>query len=294
MTPAELRSQLANYADGELDPAIRDAIAAKLADDPVGAGEVRRWQSLRQSAQRAVMNESVPAGLQDRIRNGLRNAEPASPPTTRPRVYRLGLSGLAAAAVVVFAVALWPQGSPATAGIDAKYFERQHFDGALGAHRDDLGVRHGVSWEEFQNERRSGDITRIAERATFYCAMPKSEDTGYCLQGASEYVRGDNTRVLHAYYRCLDRGGNLISLFVIDREIDVCGKDDGNADCYRTERREYHTAATDRISIVRWTEGGRTYVLCCGLASTTQLARMADEMEMINPVAPAATKPCGN
>lgn len=271
MNPADLRKHLAEYADGELPETLRGSIEARLAADRDARDEVERWQALRRCAGRALDSEPVPPGLEARIRATLRvHSSPG-----RRRVLHLGTSGLAVAAALLLTVFVWPQGAEATS-IGAAYLADQHRASALTRRADLFGVRRGMSWKKFDRLRKEGDFGQIAAHASFRCRVPSMLAQGYRLQGACEYVRGDRTRVVHAYFRCLEAGGNTMSLFVMDRCVRLCSEGGKPGHCCHGDRREYHVARHGKYTLIAWVQDGRTYVLCCGIAEPEDLVRMAD------------------
>lgn len=279
------RDKLAAYADGEFDVAERARIEAGLADDAAARAEVARWRALRQCAQRVLLNTAVPPGLADRVRAGL----PVAHRRRTPRIYRLGFSGLAAAAVIMLAFFMWPQGARAKP-IKASYFANQHRERAVVEHADTLGVRAGIDWEEFNARGLSGNINAIIREASF--ARPLAEVAAeldkfdYRLQGACAYDGDDDIQVTHAYYRCFQdiSRGNTVSVFVLDRPVQLCGDDGCDCRCRKQGDREYRVAivpiGTGKVTIVSWIVEGRTYVVCCGVATEDQLIHMADGLKL--------------
>ncbi len=273
MKQSELQRLLANYADGEVDAQVRADISLHLKGHPEDREAVRRWRGLRRAAHRALNSEAVPAELSKRVRGRLRGA----PQNPVARIYRLGFPGMAAAAAVLLAVWIWPQGAAATS-VEANYFARHHYESALKIHRDSLDTRHGMSYEDFVALQRGADRAAIWQNASFRCAVPDLEWCDYVLHGASEYVPANRAHVVHAYFRCKSAGGAVLSMFVIDRCVRVCQDGKNACRCSHGER-AYHKAQARGINIISWHENGKTYVLCCGIAEPDELVELADGID---------------
>lgn len=284
MNPADLPTKLAAYADGELSPGERAVLEARLADEPALRGAVQRWQALRRAARRAVMQEPVPAGLAARLAADLH----ALRRVRRPRILRLGLSGLAAAAVLMFAAVLWPTQNAGASTLAASFLCERHLNNACAAAIDTLGVRGDHPTAEYDaRDDVTPDFDCVSQRASFPCKVPCLMKFGYKLRGATEYRRDDGTLIIHAHYLC-KRAGQVMSMFVINRPLDLKAEQSQCRPGCQTAKRRYHVAQCEKITMVSWTEGQRTYVLCCGKANGQELAQLADQLT----IEPPAAMPC--
>lgn len=281
MNPADLKAKLAAYADGELSPGERAVVEARFADEPALRAEVQRWQALRQATRRAVMQEPVPAGLAGRLRADLH----ALRRVRRPRILRLGLSGLAAAAMLMFAVVLWPTQNAGASTLAASFLSERHLSNACGAAVDTLGVRGDRPTAEYDaRDDVTPNFDCVSQRASFPCKVPCLMKFGYKLRGATEYRRDDGTCIIHAHYLC-KQGGQVMSMFVINRPLNLQAEQSQCRPCCQTEKRRYRVAQCEKTTMISWTEGQRTYVLCCGKANGEELAKLADQLTIEQPAA---------
>lgn len=280
MDPAGIKARLAEYADGELDPELRAEIEAYLRQDAESRAEVERWQALRAGVRGVLSRETVPTDLAARVRARL--AEAASKPAdSAPRIrarrwYRLGLPGMAMAAVILLALVMRPTGAQATT-VRAADFANVYRRCAVAHHHDTLEVRAGVTWEEFHKSKQCGCAASLAKRAAFACSVPDlAADRSYLLEGACECSPSKEFRVVHAYFRCASGPRNVVSVFATDRRIELCadtGKPGRQCTC---GCRHYHAAKSDNVTLICWEHDARSYVMCCGLLTEPQLIELAD------------------
>jgi hypothetical protein len=275
MTPSEIHDKLAAYADGELDPQTRAEIEAALAADPQLRDACNRWRDLRTRVNHVLQAEPVPAGLADRICAGLREQAAAARPV--PRIYRLGVPALAAAAVLMLAYVFWPR----TPHIRANYFAEHHLADAVTRHADSLGVRGGVPWDLFKDVDESGSFDTLVRNVSFKCDVPDLGRFDYRLKGACEYCEHD-LRVVHAYYRCFADAapGNLVSLFVVDRPIELCCESGHASPCVEVNGHKYFASKFRKCTVVAWVDGHQTFIACCGIATKQQLIDLAESLRV--------------
>lgn len=255
MTPSEARDLIPAYADGELDAARRTALEGHLAADPGLRAEVQHWQALRRCAQRGISATTVPDGLAERVRARLRAK--ADVPRRRPRVYRLGLSGLAAAAALVAGVTLWPRGAVARP-VEARGFADIHRVCALLNHHDTLGVRGGQAQADFAPTDGGVAVARLRTRAAMTGAVPDLSRRGLQLVGACTCSPCPELRVVHAYFR--SEQGEIISVFAADGPIALCAAGRVCPCCTHGERR-YRSSCEGEVSVVCATVNNSSFVL---------------------------------
>ncbi|MEW6198724.1 MAG: zf-HC2 domain-containing protein [Planctomycetota bacterium] len=255
MTPSEARDLIPAYADGELDAARRNALEGHLAADCDLRLEVQRWQGLRRCTQRGISTTTVPDGLAERVRARLR-AE-AGRPRYHPRVYRLGLSGLAAAAALVAGVTLWPRGAVARP-VEARGFADIHRVCALLNHHDTLGVRGGQAQADFAPTDGGVAVARLRTRAAMTGAVPDLSRRGLQLAGACTCSPCPELRVVHAYFR--SEQGEIISVFAADGPIALCAAGRVCPCCTHGERR-YRSSCEGEVSVVCATVNNSSFVL---------------------------------
>ncbi len=249
MTTAEIRNKLADYAAGGLETAERAAIEAALAHDPALRAELQRWQALRAAIGRTLADGAVPAGLADRVRSRLRGRSAAG---SRRRRWVVGLSfsGMAAAAVVTLAFLVWPQTAGATS-VEATRFASAFRRCALGQCHNTLAVKPG-------GEAGSAQLLRCA---SFECPLPDlTHDGEYVLAGACQCPPDQRVKVVHAIYRSRSPGGDVVSVFAVDRPIALCARGKQCAHCPCGSARRYREAVDGDVTILSWDEGGRTFV----------------------------------
>ena len=274
MNPSELRKHLPTYADGELEPALRERIESLLESDPASRAELQRWQALRHCAHRAIAEEPLPAGLAELVRNRL--AARRRPATGR--ILRLGLPGLAAAAAIVLAVTFWPRGAQATP-VEAHGFADVYRTCAVAHRHDTFDVRDKVPADV---------MAQLREEAAFICNVPDATKCGFHVDGACECFHGDEgIRVVHVYFRCNKDDTKVISAFATDRRVDMCSEGCQCPEC-AAGRRHYHVAHDDDVTLLAWTDDDRSYVVCSDMNEKT-LVRMVDTMEIARPVASSHT-----
>lgn len=276
MNPADLRTHLAAYADGELASPALEEVEAHLAKDAGARAEVQKWQALRHSANRAVTNEPVPAELEARIRAGLRK----SAPRRSPRIYRLGYSGLAVAAAVALAFFIWPAGAAATS-VKACGFAKVYRACAIKKHHDTLNARAGLEWDVFAKLDQNGSFENVRQNADFTCALPDLCTTGtYRLEGGCQCAPADGIRVVHAYFRCTAEPFNVVSVFAVDKRIQLCGEDGSACPGCKAHGREYHTAKDGNVTLVAWDHNDHSYVMCCGRLTREQIIDLSNRLDV--------------
>ncbi len=290
MTPAEIRAQLATYADGECDAELRAVIEAHLAANPDDALIVERWRALRRCVQRSLSQTPVPADLAARVQSRLAAETALVLPAhgirrvlTSPRIYRAGAPGLAAAAVVILAFTLWPRGASATQ-VDASAFASVFRHCGLGAH-DALGLC----------AMKGNCRACVRSKCGIDCALPEFDATapdGFELAGGCACTPSKQVHVVHAFYREKDSPQRVVSFFATDRPIRLCNAGAACTECPHKQRC-YRAAANENVAVVSWNEDGRTYVLC-GQVGRDELLKLADEIRpgQLGAQAPAKCDGC--
>jgi hypothetical protein len=275
MNEAELGRKLADYADGEAEPEVRRVLEERLASDAASREVVARWQALRRSAQRAVFDEPVPAGLADRIRARLPGSAAGR---SVSRFYRIGTGGLAMAAVFVLAVLIWPRGAAGTP-VEAAGFVGVYEKCAIKAHHDEYAVRGEKTWSEFADGGQRGCMVTLRRKVPFEAPVPDlGQTSAYRLVGACSCSPSDAVHVVHTYFRCAEGPENIVSLFTVDHRVRLCHADGSACDTVGGGVRKYAAVAVGRVSVVSWNERRRAYVMCCGRLGTDELMQMADQL----------------
>jgi anti-sigma factor RsiW len=268
MNPADLPQQLAAYADGELDPATRAEIETLLAQQPEARAAVERWQALRRSARRAVDGESVPAGLETRLRANLRAPQH---PRRAPRVYRLGLSGLAVAAALVLAFFVWPAGAAGTS-VKACDFARVYRRCAVEHRHDPFAVR---------GDKPCNRMGKLCGQCSMKCKLPDVAACGrYQLDGGCNCSPCEGLRVVHAYFRANDDPNAVVSVFATDNRIKLCGANGVACPCCVQGEHEYRGGTDGDVSVVGWRDGTHTYVLV-GRMTPKELVHLAEGLPAV-------------
>jgi anti-sigma factor RsiW len=265
MNPSELRKHLAEYADGELDPAQRAELEAHLAQDPASQADVARWQALRQCAHRALAGETVPPGLDERLRARLRAARHGH---TR-RLYRFGVPGLAAAAAIVLALFLWPKGAEATS-VHASGFASVYRHCAVERRHDALQVRNATGCKT---------LAQLRAETPLAAGLPDLARHGYQLDGACWCAPPECTqcgmRVLHVYYRRADDPNDVVSAFAMGCRLKLCSCSGTPCAGCRRGAREFQDGTDGDVTLVSWTDRRVSYVLA-GRLPREQLAQLAE------------------
>jgi anti-sigma factor RsiW len=262
MTRHELELQLPDYADGQVSADVRVRIAAELPHRPEWCDQVQRWQALRRSAQRVLERTPIPVGLADRVQATL-SPVPVRVPVRSP-FFRFGLPGLAAAAAVTLGFAFWPRGAAATV-IDASNFAAVHRRCALGGRHDSFQVRGHELSEVCEEIRRA---------AGFGCHMPSHAPSGYVLDGGCACWPGSAMHVVHVYFRAVQPPERIVSLFALDRVVQVRAPGAAGRDCGGGQR-QYRRAADGDVTLIVWGDGQASYVLA-GRMPEPELVGVAD------------------
>jgi anti-sigma factor RsiW len=265
MNPTELRQHLAEYADGELAPALRTEIETLLAGDPAARAEVERWQALRRCAQRALASETLPAGLADRVRTAIH----AQSAVRLPRLYRLGLPGLAVAAAVVLAFFIWPKGAEATS-VPASSFAAIYRKCAV-EHRHDSLVR---------GPNGSPTLAGLRAAAPLVAGLPDLTAGGYRLDGACRCgpreCKDNGAKVVHVYFRRSDNENDVVSAFAVQCRLKLCARDGSPCrGCKCAGVRPYRGDQDGDVSLVSWTDHGVSYILV-GRMPQEMLTKLAE------------------
>lgn len=262
MSPADLHQHLAAYADEQLDPNLRGQIETHLADHPADRSEVDRLRALRRSVHRTLNADPVSDTLADRIRAGLH----ARPRAKMVRLYRIGLPGLAVAAAAVLAFSLWPRGAVATP-VEAAGFVNIYRLCAVSHRHDEYGVR---------GAKFPGCLTRLQERSGFNCCMPDLSTFGpYEIDGACHCAPVDDIRVVHAFFRRADAPNAVVSIFAVDRRIELMNHGTACA-ALRSAKRSFRTATDGDVTLIGWSDGNRSFVLV-GQQKQSELERLAED-----------------
>lgn len=269
MNPAELRQRLLEYADGELNPAECAEVEAYLRDHPAERVAVERWRALRQCARRVLDTEAVPEGLADRVRARVTSARGRH----SARWYRLGASGLAAAAVLVLAVFMWPRGAQATS-IQVSGFAAVHRRCALERRHDTFNVRTGEA---------SGALRQLQAVEPLARQLPNLTAAGYqldsvCRCGPPE-CRGCGARVLHACFRRSDDQDVVVSSFVVDRSVQLCAADGSHCSKCQRGGRCFRCGTDGDITVVGWSDGRTSYLLAAHMPRH-ELIRLAEKLHV--------------
>lgn len=266
MKRSEFEQKLAMHADGELDAPDAVAIEKHLAFHPEDKAIVARWEQLRASAKRAVDSEPIPAGLAERIRAALPQGDDsaASEPPFRkaPRVYRLGVSGLAAAAVIVLAIIFLPGATR----VDVAGFSGIYHKCAVSLHHDSLSIRGGTAWKDFVNQPNRLPVCTVEGKAPFACRVPNLPSRGFMLEGACTCSPCDGIRVVHVYFREVDNPDNVVSVFVMEEPIELCANGEPCGKCQMGGGR-YRSADHSGLSLAAWDADGHSYVVVCSEAN---------------------------
>jgi anti-sigma factor RsiW len=263
MNPPDLRRYLAAYADGGLDPEQRAAVEAHLAANPADQAEVERWQALRRCAGRVLSGTPIPPGLADRISARLRAERPV---ISRSRqIYGIGLSGLAIAAMVILAVVFWPGATRVEAAGFAAVYRRC----AVARRHDAFDLRHAVPDQA---------LAELKKKAALACGVPDISQCGFHVDGACRCPPCQEVGVVHLYFRCNRDKSRVVSVFIVDRRIELCQHGSACPTCSKGER-PYHSATDGDVRLICWADQDHSYVLA-GPVAEPDLVKIADDLEM--------------
>jgi anti-sigma factor RsiW len=270
----DIHRLLAEYADGELSAEQRAQVEALLREQPEYATAVERWRALRRSAGRAVHEAAVPAGLAERIRSGLAEAEqPAAAHGGGPiiRLYRFGAFGLAAAAVLMIAVFMRPDNAGAADGVtvEARGFADVYRNCAL-QHQHDIFNLNNVT----PNVR----LATLEDRAAVAYDIPDLAKAGFHVAGACKCPPKPDLPALHVHFRTNEAPPRVVSVFVIDCKMVMC--EDGRP-CDRCPHgcRKYLTARQDDLALLSLKYQDHSFVFC-GQMPAHELTTLVDDLHV--------------
>lgn len=294
MTPRDLRDQLPAYADGELDPADRQAMESRVAADPDALAQVSRWQALRRCCLRVTQSDACPDGLHDRLRTRLLAAAAA---TRVRRIKLLAGSALGLAAAVLLAVLVtqdtsWiyrsPQGGSTSRAV---LVEPAAFKGIF----DNCALKHHHDLLELSGKSIPQADAEASKELKFAVHFPDLSDRGYKLAGGCPCSPCKNLAAIHAHYVRGDGATAVLSFFILERPIRLgecrstsgCGK-------RRAVARQFEVAAVEgNVVVIKWDERNTSYALCACMPREDLIA-LADSLEVA--VAPDPSLPltdCG-
>jgi anti-sigma factor RsiW len=268
MNPAELRDLLAAYADGELESDLRLKVDQHLAAHPELRITVERWQALRACTRRVIEQTSVPPGLTERIQARLREL-PQEEARPRPHFFRLGLSGVAAAAVVLLGFTLWTRG--ATNTVDAARLAQIYDSCAVRARHDTFRLRAGSGVSDDM-------LKSLRSRAAFACAMPSASPEGFAVDGACECSPTSDVRTIHLYFRCPRDPQRVVSVFAMDKPVTLRSQGTQCAGC-QGAKRSYLGTHSGNVTLVYWQDQQYSYALAAALPQQ-ELVQIADGLQV--------------
>jgi anti-sigma factor RsiW len=278
MNASELPELLAAYADDALDAPARAAVEAHLAAHPEDRAVVERWQALRQATTRVLHATPTPAGLADRVRANLRR-EPRPRRSLHLRLARWA-PGVAAAAVLIGAVVLWPRGAAATS-IDPDDFAQIYQRCAL---------RNGHDAFQLAGSLPNDLAARIGDKAPFRCELPCAAPAGFEVAGACACSPERGVRTMHIFFRAVDNPERVISVFATERPVSLRGRSHSCAKCAGGCRAYEGTQCAGGSALVTWCDQRHRYVVV-GAASQKDLIQIADHLQ-VTPPSPT-THGCG-
>lgn len=287
MNCTEARRHLAVFADDELSSPLREQIAAHLADCSQCRNEAAAWRELRGATARRHASITAPAGLRERVAAALRQPRVVSR-ERRPSGgrWRILIAGLAAAAsfgimVTVAYQTFW----------DSTI--RAHHNGASSANQaafsPDLlaSVYERCACKDQHNELHYAgedakqEEIKLCAAQQFAVAVPDLKSSGFQLAGVCECPPGQKSPVVHAYYRSTADATQFISLFSFKQRIriETCSSSMGRCGSRDTRSYESYADETAKVALLKWDEGGNSYVLC-GELSRDALQAIADQIKI--------------
>lgn len=265
---SDMRPHLAGHADGELAAELYPTVEAHLAECQKCRMEVERWQVLRRCAQRVVASEALPPGLEQRLRQRLRTQSR----TTRHRLIKFMVPGLAAAAVIVVAVSLYLPGVVQGAAVDvsAEDFARVYHKCAVARHHDSHNCR-GMSAHDAREF--------LARGLSFEPLVADLSAHGYVLEGACECFPVHEVRVIHVHYLGQDTRAQVVSLFSADRRVRLKTGSPfrGEGDRGHPDR-FYEVAKAGQVNVLKWDEQRGSFALCSQM-EREQLLELAGSVD---------------
>jgi hypothetical protein len=257
LTPERLEA----YADGELSPSARAEVEAALRGDPRAEATVAWWRGLRAACKRSLDAEPVPAALATRLQRHLA----AQRVITRRRIIRLGVPGLAAAALF-FAIWLWPRPAEGTQ-VDPRGFAMIHDQCAVHERHDTLGVR---------TMPPGTCVSRLKCKMPFACCVPNLATCGkYHADGGCTCSPASEMKVVHVYFRADEAPDVVISAFSIDRPIKLAPRNRSEFVTCGDRKIKVCDRAIGDVSMVIWKREQGSFVLAARLPEA-QLRQLAD------------------
>lgn len=246
--------ELHAWIDGQLDPLAREALAARLADDPAAQARVEAWRAQRE-ALRALHAELSQAPVPDGLRAAVHAAEAVQARARRTQ----RLVGMAASVLVAFAAgwmghAGWRQGGAATT------LARQFSNDAAIAHVVYVPeVRHPVEVAAAQQDHLVQWLSRRLGRPL---KVPQLQAQGFELVGG-RLLPGDSGA--RAQFMFQNTGGTRLTLYIGALE----------APTGRTAETAFRFSADEGVPRFYWVDQGMGYALS-GALSRDQLLALSD------------------
>ena len=270
MNHEQARDNLPLFADGELDPERTAELEVLLSASAELRAELERWQALRRCANRVVMAAAIPGGLEDRIRAGLGRSRRFW--QSRPLRLFASTSGLAAAAVLMLALWLWPTATvPSGVRLIAADSFADRYRHCACEHRcRDVDVD-------------LGDIAAARERLaglkSFPVLLPDLRDRGFELDGVCLCFKVPGVSVVHAFYRRSGPEPAVVSFFSLDQKVHL--KDCRCESCTGPDGllRHYEIAECQSVLVCKWDEAVNSFAVC-GEMQPGELRELADSVKV--------------
>lgn len=255
MTLNEARKLLPVYSDGELDAERSTALERFLSESPALRGELESWRSLRQALNRAISHEQASEALRRSITAAIADTR-SDRIHFRPLRWAGGLTAAAAAVAVIFFLT---QPRMVTAGpteVAADRFLEIHRNCAI-IHRHNGA---GIDVSDLNKAR-----TQLAGMSSVTVLIPDLQDQGFSLAGACRCFKCDDLKALHVFYRREQPAPAVVSIFSIDRKVQVKNCRCERCVCAAGICREYETVQDNDLIVYKWDEANSSYAICGGL-----------------------------
>lgn len=275
MNIIEARQHVFAYADGELAAQARREFESAMRAFPQLAEEVEQARALRRCLNRVLLSNSLPAGLEARVRENLRRRYPAPRGATRLLWPVVGVAAAIALLMLVFQFrggesgGVWSAPAAAMAEVATSEFAHVH-------ERCACRERHGPF--EYIGHTCPADAQRAYDRnnEAYAVAIPDLIHSGYELDGICECFGDSSISVVHAYYRFPGRRPEIVSIFSLDRHVKLKEGRPLDVDCFG---RNYEVGESEGVTVLKW-NGKRNSFAVCAYSDADTLLNIAETINI--------------
>jgi len=273
MNCKELNKYIGAFADGELDTSMNLRALEHLNFCESCARKVARIEKLRAGVRRVFEAETVPSGLESRVRARVDRMHSGRIAFgVRFRRWSVPL-GVAAAVVFVWQMSWWltPAG-PGPEGLNGREVEARWVS-AIRSRHDDC-VRRLSMHESWDLLPTLGDIARLSDKLGGPVLAPDLSDSGFVLVDA-DMCGINGIPVVHLIYRHVEdhRMMSLFSLARLDTLESNHGLHIGDRDCF--------LCTQGGATVIAWHDVKASYLVCGDITPSEFRAKVWPSVERV-------------